>query len=245
VFTDKRLYISILIFIILALSLWFIVLDFSRFFSLNYDYDIWPSAMLKRINVLLAVAIAWAVGNDGLSLRDSKSMKAALLFAFLGEAIFLTGSLTIGICMFALCQTLLIIRHSAGMRSKFAHASYKQKLKLLLTSLMLLLILIAIPILFSNLSKINSSIIIIYIYGILLSISLWAGLACNILGLLPSKNSRMAAIGMFCFYCCDILVGLDVILPVGLFWLWANSFIWVFYIPALVLLALSCYSYDS
>ncbi|HYF82974.1 MAG TPA: hypothetical protein VEB00_08110 [Clostridia bacterium] len=54
----KKFYVSITLFIILALSIWFIILDFSRFYSQNYSYDIYPSALLKRINVLLAASIA-------------------------------------------------------------------------------------------------------------------------------------------------------------------------------------------
>ncbi len=105
------------------------------------------------------------------------------------------------------------------------------------------LILAALTGISSSVTNIYSSIIVVYIYGFLLSISLWAGLASCILKLLPLKNSKMAAAGMIFFYCCDVLVGLDTALEIGLPWLIANSFIWVFYIPALVLLSLSCYKY--
>jgi hypothetical protein len=81
-------------------------------------------------------------------------------------------------------------------------------------------------------------------YLIILSASLWSGLASNILGLLPLRNSKMVAIGMISFFCCDVFVGLDAVMEAGLPWLLANSIIWVFYIPALVLLALSCYRYN-
>ncbi|HWQ30896.1 MAG TPA: hypothetical protein VN549_07890, partial [Negativicutes bacterium] len=77
----------------------------------------------------------------------------------------------------------------------------------------------------------------------ILSTSLLAALASNILKLLPQRNAEMAAAGVICFFCCDILVGLDAVLWEGIPWLLANSFIWVFYIPALVLLALSAYRY--
>lgn len=239
----KRIYIATVMLFIIALSIWFIILDFSRFFSLNYNYDIYPSGILKRINVALAVSIAWSVGKSGLSLKDSKMMKAALLFAILGEAAFAKEERAIGISLFAICQIFLTIRNSTGLRVKLAYANHVQKKKLLLSSLVIFLILIVFSDLLRFLTNVNSSAIVVLLYGIVLNASLWAGLSSNMLGLLPTINSKLTAFGMICFYCCDILVGLDAVLEPGLPWLLANSFIWVFYIPALVLLALSCYKY--
>jgi len=108
-----------------------------------------------------------------------------------------------------------------------------------------MLILAVFSFMFASLIKLCSAFIAAYLYGIVLSISLWAGLAANTLELLPKRNSVMVAVGMICFYCCDVLVGLDAVMEAGLPWLWANSLIWIFYIPALVLLALSCYRYNN
>ncbi|KUO70188.1 MAG: hypothetical protein APF77_03870 [Clostridia bacterium BRH_c25] len=241
----KKLYVSIILFIILALSIWYLTLDFSRFFSRNYSYDIYPSAMLKRINAILAVFIAWAVDKDGLSLRDSRRMKAAFIFIILGEAAFAIGERAIGVGIFTVCQTLLIVRNSTGLKYKLKHASHIQKKRLIISGFILMLILAVFSFMFASLIKLCSAFIAAYLYGIVLSISLWAGLAANTLELLPKRNSVMVAVGMICFYCCDVLVGLDAVMEAGLPWLWANSLIWIFYIPALVLLALSCYRYNN
>jgi hypothetical protein len=239
----KRYFLLISIIIVSIFSLWFIILDFSRFISLDYSYDIPPSAVLKRINVVLAAIICWSVGRDGIDPKDSRRMKAAFVFIILGEAAFNIGERAIGIGMFALCQTLLIIRNSTGLRYKWVKAGFKQKRKLFIPSLIIITSAI-IPFLYDYLFKPDNIFLIVYIYGIILSISLWTGHACSILGLLPKVNSRMAASGVTCFFCCDVLVGLDAVLEAGLPWLLANSFIWIFYIPALVLLALSCYRYN-
>lgn len=239
----KRLYLAIVVTIILSLGIWSMILDFSRFFRLNFSYDIYPSALLKRINVMLAAIIVWTVGKDGLSSIDSKMMKAIFLFICFAEGAFALGWREAGICLFAVCQILLTIRNSTGLIHSLTHASLIQKKRLLISSLVIFFMLAVFPILFSPLIIIHRPIFIVYLYGLLLSTSLWAGLTNNILGIFPKKNSRMAAIGMVCFYCCDVLVGLDAVLEEGLPWLTANSFIWVFYIPALVLLALSSYRY--
>jgi hypothetical protein len=79
------------------------------------------------------------------------------------------------------------------------------------------------------------------LYGLILSISLWAGIANFVLSLFPDKNSKVIAIAMVFFYLGDILVGLDGLLSSGPIWLIATSLIWVFYTPAITLLAISSY----
>ncbi len=230
-----------IIVIIVFLAVWSTILDFSRFADLNYDYDIYPSAILKRVNVILAAIIAWNVGPDGLSLKDSRRMKVIFMVICLAEGAFIMGWREVGVCLFALCQALLIVRNSTGLTRSLSNSSPLQKRHLLISSLVLLMMFIALLILFKPLISINKSIFIVCLYGFFLSASLWAGSANYIFGLFPKRNSGMAAVGVACFYCCDISVGLDAVLGAGLPWLTANSLIWVFYIPALVLLALSSY----
>jgi hypothetical protein len=240
----KKLYLWIIVSVILFLGIWSIILDFSRFSSLNFNYDIYPSALLKRINVILAAIIAWTAGKDRLSLVDNRRMKAAFMFICIGEAAFASGWRAAGICSFAICQTLLIIRNCEGLRKKLKYASQRQRHGLVISSIIVFIIFAATAILFSSINKAYGPAFIAFIYILVLSTSLWAGLTSNILGLFPLRNSRMAAIGMISFYCCDVLVGLDAVLVAGVPWLLANSFIWIFYIPALTLLALSSYRYD-
>lgn len=54
----------------------------------------------------------------------------------------------------------------------------------------------------------------------------------------PSLYTMM---GMIFLYVCDICVGFDLVLKKdSIAWLWANSFIWVFYVPSLICLTESC-----
>jgi hypothetical protein len=240
---SKKMLMAFILLIMLILSIWFMVLDFSRFFNQDYSYDIFPSAVLKRICVILAASIAWSVGRDGLDPRDSRLMKAAFLFACIGETAFAVNERIIGVWSFGICQLLLIIRNLRGFGCGLYNAGKIQKRLLLITGISILLVIGVFVFVFAVFDKSMSIHTAVLIYGILLSISLWAGLAAHILHLLPPANSVMAALGMICFFCCDVLVGLDAALEAGLPWLLANSFIWVFYIPALTLLALSCYKH--
>lgn len=241
---SKKLYVSVIVIIILALSVCFMLLDFSRFLTLNYSYDIFPSAILKRICVILAAAIAWSVGRDGLTPPDSRLINAAFLFACFGEIAFVYKSRAFGIFMFCLCQLLLTIRNGAGLRGRLEYAGFIKKLGLSALFFFLVHLVIVFVRVFGTLSKPDLTSLIVCFYAAVLSISLWTSLACAVLALLPAVNSRLAAAGVCCFFCCDILVGLDAVLEAGVPWLLANSFIWIFYIPALVMLALSSYSYD-
>lgn len=229
--------------LIAAMSIWFIVLDFSRFINYDFSYDIYPSAVLKRICVILAALAAWSVGRDGLNPTDSRQMKAAFLFVIAGETAFFPGERAIGIGMFGVCHLLLIIRNSAGLLRRLPHAGIRKQL--VLTAMFLLMAgLLSIFIgQYGKLAGKNDLSASVIFYSIILSASLWTAMACFILRLLPPINSRLAAAGVLCFFCCDVLVGLDAVLQPGIPWLLANSFIWVFYIPALTLLALSSYKY--
>lgn len=240
----KKLYISITTAVIAVFYVWFIILDFSRFGSLDFTYDIPPSGVLKRIDVLLAASIAWVVGADGLSMKDSGRMKWAFIFACLGEAAFAIRARVLGLVMFAVCQTVLAVRNSLGFRRGLEHAAGRRKKRLLAAGIIVFLAFTGLPVSAAALAGFNGTVATVCLYWGILNISLLAGMAGYILGLLPERNAAMACAGIICFYCCDVLVGLDAALEPGLSWLLANSFIWVFYIPALVLLALSCYRYD-
>lgn len=241
--SGKRLFISLMINAIAVLSIWFMVLDFSRFYNSDFSYDIFPSAVLKRICVLIAASVAWSVGRDGLNPTDSRQMKAALFFAVAGEAAFALGERTIGICMFSVCHSLLLIRNAKGLRRRLLQAGSRKQLFLLAILAMTVVLWLSFMGQFSSFTEQNALSASAIIYSIILSASLWAAIACFVLRLLPPINSRLAAAGVFCFFCCDVLVGLDAVLEPGIPWLLANSFIWIFYIPALTLLALSSYKY--
>jgi len=240
----KKLYIPIAAALITVFYIWFIVLDFSRFSILDYTYDIFPSGSLKRISVLLASSIAWLVGQDGLDTRDGNMMKYAFVFACLGEAAFVLGRRVFGLIMFFICQVLLTVRNSRNCCRTFKHASKRQKKRLLIVSVMVFSVYAGALAYASGLTAFSNAAAAVYLYWSILNLSLFSAMACFILRLLPERNAIIAGVGVFCFYCCDVLVGLDAVLEPGLPWLLANSFIWVFYIPALLLLALSCYKFD-
>ncbi len=241
---SKRATVAFILIFAVSVGLFCTVLDFSRFWGAYALYDTFPVHWIKRVNVLLAALLVWAAGRDSYNIKDITRMKRIFLVICLGEAAFLLGRPDIAIGIFAVCQLLLILRNGNGLRYGLKNAAPGQKTKLSLLGLSLLFILYSLVSILKAFAGSCSLQAIAMAYGLLLSISLWIAAANYTLGLFPAENSILIVTGMVCFYLCDIMVGLDGILKPGLPWLIASSMIWVFYTPAVILLALSCYRYD-
>jgi hypothetical protein len=226
---------------ITCISIFTIIADFSRLFGHYNLCNSYHSDFIKRINVILATLLVWLAGKDSLNKHDVTSMKFVFIAICFGDMFFLLSKPAIAIGFFMVCQCLLILRHCRGLKNKLTKASWVQNLQLALLFMTLILLLFSVVIIVYSNANITTLIWIGVLYGLILSISLWAGLANFILGLTPSKNSKIIAIGMLCLYFCDISVGLDGLLWFGHAWLIANSLTWVFYTPAITLLALSSY----
>lgn len=208
-------------------------------------YNALPVEYIKRIVVLLAASLLWLAGPDGISPRDNLLMKLVFVLSAFGEGFFLMGLPLGAIAFFALCQLLLIKRHGRGLMIGLKKTGPLQRLLLTLSGTLLFLVLLRTVLYLRNYDIASGLLIGGSLYGLILCLSLWCGLANLVLGLFPAENARMLALGMLCFFCCDICVALDGLLPYGLHWLLARSLIWIFYGPALLLLALSSYSFKK
>jgi hypothetical protein len=222
------------------ITIFYIFLDFFELFGLinhTYPYSI------RRISVLFVALIVAIVGKDNLSKKDALLMKLSFLVICCAEFSFFIGSTYSAIGFFLLSHILLTIRNSQGLRQKLLTNDNKlAKLKLIGSGIAIFLIYtLLICFVFFPMLKFSLLLYIIIVYGLILSASFWAGAANYILGLLPKKNSLMVFIGIACFFFSDILVGLVVIKYPEPYYSIANCFIWVIYIPAIILLALSCY----
>ncbi len=235
-------YIILMIFLICVFTT---VLDFCRAFGKTQIYAVFPVEYIKRIIVLLAAALVWLAGSNSISRQDNRLMKLLFVWIVLGELLFLQGLPVPAIAFFAASQLLLIKRHSAALFLHLKKTSPAQSLMLTLTGMVLLMLLLFILLYMRRYHIAPGLFIGGAIYGIILCTSLWSGLANYSLVLFPRKNAAMVALGMLCFFCCDICVAMDGLLYRDFVWLLARSFIWIFYAPAITLLALSDYSYEK
>ncbi|ATW27091.1 hypothetical protein [Candidatus Formimonas warabiya] len=242
--TNKRRYLLFLMILFLAVTGWYLYWDFSGFFASCGLYQPYPGNLIKRINIMLATMMVWSAGKDRYDLTDNRRMKVIFLILWGGEVSFLLGKTFAGIGFFALCQFLLIRRNGRGLIRSLKCAGEKQKTKLKLLGFMIVCIpLVAVAFCYPLLR--GHLFFIALFYEVLLSISLWVGLANYLIGLFPKKNAKMVALGMMCFYWSDFFMALGHIIEVNLVWLFVNSAIWILYTWALLFLALSCYKYHS
>lgn len=239
----KKWLMAAILSLIVIIGIFTIVSDLSWFVPQNKSTVFYSNELMKRITVLLAAALIWLAGRDALDQRDNKLMKLIFIIIVIGEAFFLLGKPFGAILAFMLCQLLLIIRHTKGLSNKLSKAPLPKTIVLFFLAVVLLLLpRVAITLL--PISKLTLPLLIIgTLYGIILGASLWAGIASFSLGLFPRRNSIMIAVGMLCFYVCDLLVGLDGLQLQEAAGIPISAIIWFFYVPAIALLALSSYNY--
>ncbi|MFZ5354890.1 MAG: hypothetical protein ACOZCL_19490 [Bacillota bacterium] len=244
----KRKQIYRILVVIIAVSIFAMLIDLSRLFGFYSLYKAVPNDVIKRITVVLSAYLLFISHGCEMDTGDLKLMKIVICLAIIGEAAFLTRATIMAIVLFAICQLLLIYRHSKGMLRGLMKAAKRQKMLLMSSAGILAAMLLTLRcfayICFKD-HVFMSLMPLVFIYGIILSTSLLAALTNYVLKLTPKANSKLIAAGMVCFYLCDICVGLDGVMKTGFTWMLVNSAIWLFYTPAVVLLSLSCLRLDD
>ncbi|MBN1760684.1 MAG: hypothetical protein JW863_20310 [Chitinispirillaceae bacterium] len=229
--------------------LWLVVqwLDWSRLLSFEATGR-WEEYLLSRqIKLLLSVIVAvlvWTTGKAALSVRDRWLMRGAFSAIVGADVVFFLNNYYIGIGLFSLAQMVLIVRHVSGVAAMVQRGWSGNVLRLLLAAgsigivNFVLLKLLFVP------QAANPMFPMITGYSFFLCCSLWAGIASNITGCLPKVNTRMAAIGVGILYLGDLTVGLNLILPHAKSYVISTSLTWLFYLPSILLLALSGYRWE-
>lgn len=186
--------------------------------------------------------------SDALSLKDYKLLKTTFGFVLLADflLVFLQAVLPkadadtinkIGIAVFMIVQTLLIIRHAEGFSLKVNHASNGKRIRLFqIISALLIYIPGFIAVLILK-DKKPDMIIEIAVYALFVTTSTWMGLNVLTRDTFPKTNRHLIATGMMLFLCCDISVGIMTFAKSTV----ATALVYVFYAPALLLLAFSGY----
>jgi len=208
----------------------------------------------KFLVPVIAGVITLFIGKDAVCKRDRLLLQISFFLIICADSCFKifhnyfisfeenNGEyIGIGIIFFMLAQTVLIYRHT---RLSDTDRS--------------------IPWVFCVPLAITFSLIWLLVFGILESVLFFAVaaygpylfcslyVACRVpkLGYFPKENARKIKLGMICFTCCDLLTGLslwtgadhsmhEVVATVS------NNFIWCFYTPTLILLALSGYRHED
>ncbi|MDD2447138.1 MAG: hypothetical protein PHY91_05575 [Tissierellia bacterium] len=246
----KKRYLIIIILVLIAIaSLIIILLDWLPFIVDTISlYETRHSNRFKAIVVLLATSIVFITGNNSLNKKDLIMMKTIYILIILADtALVLIQNPIVGILFFSLVQLGLIIRNSVGLKDKIRFAKeYPIKSSLFINTILstVLFLLFLVKLINEHLDD-RLLLTVIIFYGLMLSTSLWTALANYLLSLFPKINSILVSLGMFFFVLCDINVGLSLTLPHGLVQTISSNLVWIFYSPALTLIALSGYNLKS
>ena len=236
---------SFFLVIIAVLSAIFLRLDWSRFSAGIAIYPVFsdPSRLLKRAVSLLCLIMVFTTGGDHVNAHDNRLMKIIFAGIFSGDMLLLFNINGAGIVLFFLVQILLCVRHMSGFGKWLRNREGRRPARTLIlitvsvsASVMILHYLIFHP-LFSG----KDMYPLIIAYSSVLGLSLLSALCVPFVGKFHPVNGIVIAVGMTMFFLCDCTVGVRMAADDPMVRTFATSLTWVFYMPALVLLALSGY----
>lgn len=245
IYTRTVIRLSFLILIIAVLSAIFLHLDWSRYSSGIAIDPVFsdPSRLLKRAVSLICLIMVFTTGGNKLNAHDNRLMKVIFAGIFCGDMLLLFNINGAGIVLFFLVQILLCVRHLSGFRKWMRNGEGGRPVLTLIliagsvaASVMVLHYLIFHP-LFSG----KGMYPLIIAYSSVLGLSLLSALCVPFVGEFNPVNGIVIAAGMTMFFLCDCTVGVRMAADDPMVRTLATSLTWVFYMPALVLLALSGY----
>lgn len=247
----KKLRLTLLL-IIAFIILLFGMFEMTDIYAIIFDMKPDDHSTINKVSYImkfcvsfLCVSVALLIPKaDSLSARDFKLLKITFGFVLLADflLVFLQALLPkedaetinkIGIGVFMIVQTLLIIRHAEGFSLK---GGDKKTHLFQIISALLIYIPGAVTVIIIN--KIEPTMIIeIAVYALFVTTSTWMGLNVLTRDTFPKTNRHLIAAGMMLFLCCDISVGVMTFAKSTV----ATTLVYVFYAPALLLLAFSGY----
>lgn len=249
----KKKYITVFLIIVSILAIAFFVRDWYVFFQCGpVDQCIEDASHFQNYAKFAVTAIvtviAFFIGKNCLCVRDRRLLQVGFVMVFCADFCLKILHMTnlfnhrddyvlLGICFFMVVQALFIFRHS---RISDTDNSVPW---IILVPFAVMFIANALH-LFSVFS--SATVPIVATYGAFLICSVIVACQAPKKGYFPAVNARNIKRGMILFFCCDACVGLslatgepytirETVAAV------ANNFIWYFYTPALILLALSGY----
>ena len=240
----KRNLIFTCITIVIFLSGGFISLDWSRFFLLPHPEDSYKYVKVTKLFVsFLCTFIVFMIGVDRFTKEDSLRLKIAFLFIFAGDISFYFGKDLLGISTFMFGQIALIYRSSIGIIPYFKKIDKDEiKFPMILAIVIISITVLIITFVFWKHIDDLSFKLLFPVYGLFLCISVWVAWMSKKIGYFNEKNALLIAIGMSFFYFCDLTVGYGLLEINDYSKMFVTSLTWMFYTPALLLLAISAYN---
>jgi hypothetical protein len=239
----KKITFTVILTLIAALSAVFYYLDWSRYLNdiVIVISPLDPARAFKRIVSLLCLILVFITGTDAHNDKDRIFMRIIFVMIFAGDmALFFNANIA-GIGIFFVTQLILVARNASGFIAFFISSSRARLDTAAAIGIVASIDAVLVRFVFLPLLEGRREFPFICVYMIALSVSLVAALLAPRIGRFNRRSALLISLGMVCFFLCDCTVGLRIALPEGLSRTLATSFTWVFYMPALVSIALSGY----
>jgi len=176
------------------------------------------------------------IENDGHDKRNTLMLQSGLFFTACADyCLIVSNRFIAGVLIFCIVQMIYIFRFTQDLKSRT---------KIFSTMLIIYMVLSIIVFTFYKVGKFDLRLILICLfYACLVTRSLITGIRTLKTNYFPLFSSVLISIGMTLFFMCDINVALFTFLKKGDSYIAIISgfLIWIFYLPAQVMLALSGY----
>ena len=223
--------------IILVCILFCYILIFVNDFSLQSTGNKYLM-VVKYFSILLCFILTIMIEKNGHDILDTRMLQSGLFFTVCADyCLVVSNKFILGVEIFCIVQIIYIFRFTRDLKSKT---------KIFSTILIIYIILSITAFTAYKVVKFDLRLILICIfYGCLITTSLIAGIRTLKTNYFSLYSSVLISIGMIMFFMCDINVALfNILQKSGSYF--ANIprfFIWIFYLPAQVMLALSGYNH--
>lgn len=234
-------------FFIVFVSGGFVALDWTKFFIFTKNNRITSniySYSAKYLIVLMTSILVFIIGRDGINKKDTTMLCLIFMFIILADLSLATlVEPYIGIFFFSIVQLLLIVRNGCGFIKNYRQDESNNLKKSLFINTILSTIFFVVNIIqiLRELIDKPSLLYMMIFYALLISVSLWTAIANLLLKIFPRINAILITIAMLCFVLSDLNVGLSFALQLSKQKLFIEGIIWIFYTPALTLIAFSGY----
>ncbi len=197
------------------------------------------SRFMKFPVTFLSALLTWLIAKDGVDTRDTRRLQLAYSLIVLGDIIFFFDvHSVIGVFAFAAAHLVLVRRHAAGLMAYPKKRGLWVLLAAILAACLAIMLVVFYPMLKGNIPYFLT----LSGYALIIGASLWAAWAAAKIGFFPKSNALIIAVGVTCFFLSDVCVGFYRSLSPGQLRVFATYLTWIFYAPALVLVALSGYN---
>lgn len=251
----KRKRVGVLVGLILVLAASFLTFDWTQYYfdlvRLS-DPELLYSRFAKTATSFLIFLLALSVGEDGIDKQDPKRLRRAFVALFAGDLLFLLDEIDpffdlVAVIVFLAGHVLIIVRNGQGL---WAHLTQGRGTRGLPGEILMGVGIVVVTVLlfaFTLLEHLRGTplLYILIVYALFLDLSLWTGWMSLRVGYFPKTNAILIAAGATCFFVGDYMVGFNLSLGPTMQRATTLFLTWVFYAPAIALLALSGYRWTT